>query len=46
MITTGDGFGDRQKTEIVDVVNGVSCSDMADFPCSLYAAAGANLARP
>ena len=43
MITTGDGFGDRQKTEIVDVVNGVSCSDMADFPVELSSAVGANL---
>ena len=46
MITTGDTgdrIGDGRKTEIVDVVNGVSCSDMADFPVSLYAAVGANL---
>ena len=31
------------KTEIVDVANGVSCSDMADFPVEIHHAVGANL---
>ena len=32
-----------RKTEILDVANGVSCSDMANFPVGLSSAVGANL---
>ena len=32
-----------RKTEIVDVANGLNCSDMADFPVELSGAVGANL---
>ena len=31
------------KTEIVDVVNGETCADLADFPLPNYGAVGANL---
>ena len=42
MITTGFPVG--WNTEIVDVVNGVSCSDMAYFPIPyIYGAVGGNL---
>ena len=44
MITTGfPRSSATKKTEIVDVANGVSCSDMANFPVELYGAVGANL---
>ena len=42
MIATGSPDSLR-KTEIVDVANGLTCSDMADFPDILWAAVGANL---
>ena len=32
-----------RKTEIVDVVNGLTCSDLAELPFKLYDAVGANL---
>ena len=43
MVTTGLPTSSAMKTEIVDVANGVSCSDMADFPAVLNGAVGANL---
>ena len=44
MITTGQPRSSAtSKTEIVDVANGVSCSDMEDFPVDVYTAVGANL---
>ena len=43
MITTGSAFSSARKTEIVDVANGVSCSDMGDFPVEMHGAVGANL---
>ena len=43
MVTSGSPTSTAIKTEIVDVENGVSCPDMADFPVQLYAAVGANL---
>ena len=44
MITTGFPRSDAtRKTEIVDVGNGVSCSDVADFPVKLSGAVSANL---
>ena len=43
MIATGSPLSSARKTEIVDVANGVSCSDLADFPGELDSAVGANL---
>ena len=44
MITTGfPRSSATRKTEIVDVANGLTCSDMANFPVALYSAVGANL---
>ena len=44
MITTGYPRSSvTRKTEIVDVANGLTCSDMADFPVQRYGAVGANL---
>jgi hypothetical protein len=43
MITTGSPSGSARKTEVVDVVNGESCADLADFPLKNYGAVGANL---
>ena len=43
MITNGNPGSSARKTEIVDVANGLTCSDMADFPVELDAAVGANL---
>ena len=43
MVTSGYPTSSARKTEIVDVINGLTCSDMADFPVELYAAVGANL---
>ena len=42
MITTGSPSSAR-KTEIVDVVTGESCADLADFPLPIWCAVGANL---
>ena len=42
MITNGVPSS-SSKTEIVDVANGLTCSDMANFPVELYTAVGANL---
>ena len=44
MVTSGfPRSSATRKTEIVDVANGLTCSDMADFPIELYRAVGANL---
>ena len=43
MITTGSPDSSATKTEVVDVVNGESCADLADFPLENYGAVGANL---
>jgi hypothetical protein len=44
MITTGwPRSSATRKTEIVDVANGLTCSDMADFPVELSGAVGASL---
>ena len=44
MITSGlPRSSATRKTEIVDVANGLTCSDMADFPVELSGAVGANL---
>ena len=43
MVTSGCPSSSARKTEIVDVANGLTCSDMADFPVELYGAVGANL---
>ena len=43
MITTGYPYSSARKTEVVDVVNGESCADLADFPLENYGAVGANL---
>ena len=44
MITTGNPRSSAtRKTEIVVLANGVSCSDMANFPVELSGAVGANL---
>ena len=42
MITTGDRSYAR-KTEVVDVVNGESCADLADFPLAIWGGVGAKL---
>ena len=39
MITTGTTSSAR-KTEVVDVVNGESCADLADLPLENYGAVG------
>ena len=46
MITTGfrlDWSTTKTKTEIVDVENDITCSDLGDFPVKLHAAVGANV---
>ena len=43
MVTSGSPRSSARKTEIVDVANGLTCSDMADFPIELNDAVGANL---
>ena len=43
MIITGYPPSNARKTEIVDVANGLICSDLAEFPIELYAAVIANL---
>ena len=43
MITSGSPYSSARKTEIVDVVNGETCADFADFPLEIYGAVGANL---
>ena len=43
MITTGNPESSAPKTEVVDVVSGEFCADLADFPLTNYGAVGANL---
>jgi hypothetical protein len=46
MITSGSSNGwtsSATKTEVLDVVTGKTCADLADFPLENYAAVGANL---
>ena len=43
MITTGIPSSDATKTEVVDVVSGETCADLADFPLTYYGGVGANL---
>ena len=43
MITTGWPTSSATKTEVVDVVNGETCADLADFPLEISGAVGANL---
>ena len=43
MITTGNPKAFARKTEIVDVTNGITCTDLANFPVTLAGAVGANL---
>jgi hypothetical protein len=43
MITTGWPTYSATKTEVVDVVNGETCADLADFPLNNYGAVGAYL---
>ena len=44
MITSGAPKSSAtRKTEIVDVVNGGTCSDLTDFPVDIYGTIGANL---
>ena len=44
MITTGQHpLFDTIKTEILDLENGRSCRDLADFPKKFHSAVGANL---
>ena len=43
MITSGYPYSSARKTEVVDVVNGESCADLADFPVENEGAVGANL---
>ena len=43
MITTGYPTSSSRKTEVVDVVTGETCADLADFPLANYGAVGANL---
>ena len=43
MITTGDPQSSARKTEIVDVMSGLTCSELADFPVGTENAVGANL---
>ena len=43
MITSGWPKSSAAKTEIVDVVSGENCADLADFPWEIEGAVGANL---
>ena len=43
MVTSGYPSSSARKTEIVDVANGLTCSDLAEFPVELHGAVGANL---
>ena len=43
MITTGTPIISANKTEVVDVVNGESCADLADFTLAITHPVGANL---
>ena len=43
MITNGYPYSSSKKTEVVDVVSGETCADLADFPVKNQGALGANL---
>ena len=43
MVTTGNPSSSARKTEVVDVVTGESCADLANFPLANNGAVGANL---
>ena len=43
MITTGWSTPSTTKTEVVDVLSGESCADLANFPFTIMGAVGANL---
>ena len=43
MITTGRNIHSGRKTEVVDVLTGETCADLADFPMTNYGGVGANL---
>jgi hypothetical protein len=43
MITSGDPTSSATKTEVLDVVTGETCADLADFPLENDGAVGANL---
>ena len=43
MVTTGSPPSSATKTEIIDLVTGESCTDLADFPLTNYGGVGANL---
>ena len=42
MITSGYPWSSARKTEIVDLANGVACSDLAEFPVEIHGAVGVN----
>ena len=43
MITSGYPYHSTRTTEILDVPNGLTCSDLAEFPVGVDGAVGANL---
>ena len=43
MVTTGIPDSLSTKTEILDLVSGETCADLADFPLTNFAGVGANL---
>ena len=43
MITTGNPESSAPKTEVVDVVSGETCADLANFPLTNFGTVGANL---
>jgi hypothetical protein len=43
MVTTGEPTSSVRKTEVIDVLNGQPCADLADFPLANVGATGANL---
>ena len=43
MVTTGDPTSSVRKTEVIDVLSGETCADLADFPLANAGAVGVNL---
>jgi len=43
MIASGNPYSSARKTEILGVANGLTCSDLAEFPVELSGPVGANL---
>ena len=43
MVTTGGPVSSARKTEVIDVLSGETCADLADFPLGKVCAVGANL---